>query len=644
MFEDIMNAMKSLAMMPTLKPMFLRGAREEFTKIMNIIQSLAAIDPFQGVQGAVFALREFLSGDLLSLQRRFELSAKAVAASIGATVAQIKQSPELALKALEAFTKANVGAETLRKTALTIDTQLGNLVDRFKQYIDEISKATGIHKKFVAVLIKLNEIWGKILKSEAVAAWANAIAEQLGRVFQKIQSIITGFDWDQGNPFKNLVDLAHEAMNELVNLWNTYKDKIASAAKETMRFVAKEVYKITKEVFIPVGIAMGKGIFVGLWEALTAPPISKKTPKELGLLAKKSAEEIEEITSALDRLAQGYLTAEENLEDFYNTPKKQKAITLPALPPTEEELKLKEELAAKLKQLEEDITTFHLDELRKRKIALERNLDNQIEKLEQIKQQYPELGDIIEKITDRETKHTRMLIEDLTRAQWEAVKKGLINQLKATENAYNELEKIHIAYLNNTGQQNEASRLAIERNYNKQLENLDEMLDAGLIKEKDYNTAREELYTTTELKKARVSKSFFDQVAVALYDLKKEWGNWAKEAYHAVKSFAQDAQRMLSDMFFNFITGQLGDMKEALKNFGRAMIRTMTDIAAKLAVIKIVEWLFEAWPKLKEWLKGLEEIPEHLKDANKEGTKLAGSHGRCLSPKQRDRKKLGKDP
>lgn len=45
----------------------------ELDKTLSVAQRLAILDPAQGAAGAAFALREFLSGDYISLTRRFEL-------------------------------------------------------------------------------------------------------------------------------------------------------------------------------------------------------------------------------------------------------------------------------------------------------------------------------------------------------------------------------------------------------------------------------------------------------------------------------------------------------------------------------------------------------------------------------------------
>lgn len=46
---------------------------KELKEMWSLAERLIAVDPMQGVEGAVFALREFFSGDIISLARRFEL-------------------------------------------------------------------------------------------------------------------------------------------------------------------------------------------------------------------------------------------------------------------------------------------------------------------------------------------------------------------------------------------------------------------------------------------------------------------------------------------------------------------------------------------------------------------------------------------
>lgn len=50
-----------------------RRTNVEFAQTVELMQRLALLDPAQGPTGAAFAIREFLSGEVISLSRRFEL-------------------------------------------------------------------------------------------------------------------------------------------------------------------------------------------------------------------------------------------------------------------------------------------------------------------------------------------------------------------------------------------------------------------------------------------------------------------------------------------------------------------------------------------------------------------------------------------
>lgn len=68
-FLDVLES--STGLIPALK-----GTNAELSKALLISQKLQFFDPAQGAQGASIALREFLSGDIVSLSKRFEISRK----------------------------------------------------------------------------------------------------------------------------------------------------------------------------------------------------------------------------------------------------------------------------------------------------------------------------------------------------------------------------------------------------------------------------------------------------------------------------------------------------------------------------------------------------------------------------------------
>lgn len=57
---------------------FLTASKDmkQLEKMWSLAERMAAIDPYQGLEGAVFALRELFSGDAISIVRRFEMPKK----------------------------------------------------------------------------------------------------------------------------------------------------------------------------------------------------------------------------------------------------------------------------------------------------------------------------------------------------------------------------------------------------------------------------------------------------------------------------------------------------------------------------------------------------------------------------------------
>jgi len=175
MYEDVMEAMKGMAMMPELKPMFLKESTKEMEKIMNIVQALATIDPAQGIRGALLAIREALAGQWRTLMYRFEIRPEAVAAAAGLSVEELKRSASAAIDALYAFTNLNVGAETLRESAESLGIQWGNLADKYKIWLKIVSEY-GAYRKLVELLMDVNEWWGKIMESKGAEEFGKTVA------------------------------------------------------------------------------------------------------------------------------------------------------------------------------------------------------------------------------------------------------------------------------------------------------------------------------------------------------------------------------------------------------------------------------------------------------------------------------------
>ena len=143
-FEQIQDIIKSFALIPATR-FKLAGDIDEATRSIkgftDVILGLAAIDPVQGVPGALFATREALSGNFRSIALRFEILPDVIAQSIGQSLDDLRGDPELTLKALKAFTSLFVGPDTIRKLGEMPGVLVANIHEGFQKALLRVGRA-----------------------------------------------------------------------------------------------------------------------------------------------------------------------------------------------------------------------------------------------------------------------------------------------------------------------------------------------------------------------------------------------------------------------------------------------------------------------------------------------------------------------
>jgi len=255
MYGDIMQAMQSFSYIPALKPMIMKGDVEEMHKMMTIIQGLMTMRPDQGVQGAIYALREALAGNWRTLQARFDVPIASIAKSAGMTLQEMKASPGDAVKALKSFVDEFVGADTMAMMAKNLSIQLGNLKDKYEMWIDKLGK-TGVYQKVVDYLLKLNDAQERFMSSDRFKNWTEQINKFLEDVVDGIAGVFTkGIDWESiatmGELGEAMKKVGQNAIEELKKVWEAAKEPLADALKGVFRFVGKAAAEAFKEALLP---------------------------------------------------------------------------------------------------------------------------------------------------------------------------------------------------------------------------------------------------------------------------------------------------------------------------------------------------------------------------------------------------------
>jgi hypothetical protein len=274
MFEEVLDTFRGLAALPALKPMFRRADERDLKKIMNIIQGLATLDPFQGVKGAGIALREALSGDMRSVRRRFEISAHAIAEAGGFALEEITQDSEKALKAFDAFIKLNVPAKSMADAAMIIGIQVGNLKDKYRAFVNDIMKSTGAYFSVVTALSDLNSWLTKVFASPIIKEWATAAGKHIRAFVETLKMVLSTVNWDKylksGDLLGGIVESIQKVtllFKTVVKQWTTpfltFVKKVAVVLWEGLVPVVTEAIKAMGGLFLVGMVETGKMAAIG---------------------------------------------------------------------------------------------------------------------------------------------------------------------------------------------------------------------------------------------------------------------------------------------------------------------------------------------------------------------------------------------
>jgi hypothetical protein len=237
----------------------------QLEKMWNLTERLVAIDPLQGVSGAVLALKEFFSGDVVSLVERFELPR--------AELKAIKDLPlDQKLKELDKFFNKigatnklvkEMGGTTLglwNRIKETVAVVLRNMgmpaLDKIRVFLDGVVKAldkSGTNNEFVK--------FGQDMLAGITEGFISA-AKGVGRL---AKSIID-------NPeFQRLKDVKAKVSFVIENLFSRFNAWLNSGGREQITKMVSTVTGIIAEgltaatpylvsISAQVGYAIGKGI------------------------------------------------------------------------------------------------------------------------------------------------------------------------------------------------------------------------------------------------------------------------------------------------------------------------------------------------------------------------------------------------
>jgi hypothetical protein len=252
---------------------------EQLEKMWNLAERLVALDPMQGVSGAVLALKEFFSGDVVSLVERFELPRQELKA--------IKDLP-LDQKLIELdkfFNKLGATNKLVKEMGNTTIGLWNRVREQFAVILREMGRPSleVLNGFFTKIIQKLEsgdfnrfaQIGARMIKSiltgltngiMAIYNWFSAITKS--EEFQKRTTLSGKVKFIIEDLYKRFMNwLNSKGMKQIESVTSTLIGALSSAIERNAGPIAKAAFS--------VGSKIGSAIAKGIMDAISKNPIAK---------------------------------------------------------------------------------------------------------------------------------------------------------------------------------------------------------------------------------------------------------------------------------------------------------------------------------------------------------------------------------
>jgi hypothetical protein len=263
---------------------------DQLEKAWSIAERMAAIDPMQGTEGAVFALREMFSGDAISMVRRFEFPR--------AVMNEIKKLdiPEQ-LEALDKYFNSigmtqklidDMGGTTLgifaqiKEQLQVIGREIGMpALTHIKDFLDSINNGIrdgsleGFKQTGARMLENLAQ--GFISAAKGIGSWVESIRNN--PEFQSQTTLFGKVEWVINDVYAKFLEW----------LDSGGRDKISKVGSDLIQILIGAV-EASMENIIPIatkiGVAMGNGVISGFKSAIESSWLAQLISDPVGYAMK----------------------------------------------------------------------------------------------------------------------------------------------------------------------------------------------------------------------------------------------------------------------------------------------------------------------------------------------------------------------
>ncbi|NNU88679.1 hypothetical protein ETC04_16475 [Geobacillus sp. MR] len=252
---------------------------KQLEKMWNLAERLVALDPAQGVSGAVLALKEFFSGDIVSLVERFELPRKELKA--------IKDLPlDKQLAALDKFfNKLGATNKLVQEMGGTTIGLWNRVREQFQILLREMGRPSleVLHNFLNQVIQKLES--GDFSRFAQIGA--RMIKSILGGLTNGIISIYNWFDTITKSPeFQKRTTLWGKVQFVIGDLYQKFlewlKDRgakqIASATSDLILALSSALQQNAGPLTaaaLTIGAQIGSAIAQGIMNAIASNPVAR---------------------------------------------------------------------------------------------------------------------------------------------------------------------------------------------------------------------------------------------------------------------------------------------------------------------------------------------------------------------------------
>lgn len=179
-YDQVFSSIRAYAMIGPLRPMLqdTKNLEGNLKEINGIVMALSQIEPEWGIQGAIFSLREALSGDLLSLKRRFEIPVNLITTMDGKKLTDVKNDPNKVIHALSSYFGGIFGKEALEQTSRQFGSLLAKFQGFYEQFKNKIGTA-GIYDAVVNDLVAVRDALSEFVNSISADKIARNMSDSL---------------------------------------------------------------------------------------------------------------------------------------------------------------------------------------------------------------------------------------------------------------------------------------------------------------------------------------------------------------------------------------------------------------------------------------------------------------------------------